>query len=458
MIETSIIIPTQEGSKHIQECIQSVLSHTDNYELIFTVNRFSSFCKELRHHGRVLLIDGPFCFSRSINHAARRAQGKYLVILNDDVIVQKDWLSKMILTEQKLGPGIVGARCQPHGCSNQQAHGSGPEIHSDYTINMFAALIPVRVFNVVGPLDERFEFYGGEDCDYTLRAFRHGMKVLISDAEVFHIKSQSFGPQRIQEELPKTREIFRAKWGERMPIPPFETWRDSIRLPLLQPLISVLMATRNHEDYIAECIQSILDQTHSRFELLIGIDGGGQEKTRNVVEKFTDPRISLFESPKRLGSCGMRNRLFQRSGAEFIALMDSDDQMLPDRLERQLEAMEPSTDVLHAAYLLERQGLRLRSSCQPINLPLLLSLKHFPAGGTFLMRRHVLEKEKFDEHFSHAFDFEFVLRCFHLFKFKFLDIPSIVYRRHSGEHLSGNEKSIQMHKQLVRRYSCVIDH
>ncbi len=453
MIETSIIIPIHNDWLCVKDCIEAIIENTNSYEIIFLIDNSIQFQEELRKYGRVIYNAGSFNFARYINTGIKVARGQYICILNDDTVPGKEWLNKMIITNKHMGPGLVSARCQKQGCHNPDAQGEGEEQYTDYTINMFATFIPRRVINVIGYLDERFITYGGEDDDYTLRAKRCGFKSAISDGYVYHKKSQAFKSDRIKKELPKTREIFFNKWGEFMPID-LENWKNQKYAKLCMPLISILMPTRNHEKYIIDAIESILSQDYENFELLIGIDGSDQKETIKVLKQIQDSRLIILENEKQIGSCNMRNKLFERSKGEFIALMDSDDIMLPNRLKDELNAMDPDIDIIYSAYIEENnEKSRRLIRTELIDKRMLLNLKVCIAGGTFFMRRYVLEKERFKERYARAFDFEYTLRNLDKFKFKFLDKPTIVYRRHSGEHLSGNKKSIEEHNGLIRTYT-----
>ncbi|PUV23705.1 glycosyltransferase family 2 protein [Sphingobacterium athyrii] len=99
-----------------------------------------------------------------------------------------------------------------------------------------------------------------------------------------------------------------------------------------QPLVTVLMAAYNTERYIAQAIQSILDQTYNNFELLI-IDDCSLDGTLNEIRKFEDSRIRLLQNHTNQGVVITRNRVLREGKGEFIAIMDSDDIAIPDRLE-----------------------------------------------------------------------------------------------------------------------------
>lgn len=92
------------------------------------------------------------------------------------------------------------------------------------------------------------------------------------------------------------------------------------------------MAAYNTEKYIALAIQSILNQTYQNFELLI-IDDCSSDNTVAEVNKFKDSRIRLHRNNTNQGVVFTRNRALTEATGEFIAIMDSDDIAVNNRLE-----------------------------------------------------------------------------------------------------------------------------
>lgn len=98
-----------------------------------------------------------------------------------------------------------------------------------------------------------------------------------------------------------------------------------MKSPFIPPLISVCVPARNASLYIAECIESVLAQTFTDFELLIA-DDGSEDDTCAVVERFADPRIKLFRFEHNFTAA--KNALLNAAQGRYIALLDSDDRML----------------------------------------------------------------------------------------------------------------------------------
>ena len=105
------------------------------------------------------------------------------------------------------------------------------------------------------------------------------------------------------------------------------------------PLVSVLMPAYNSELYIAEAIDSILNQTYTNLELII-FDDGSSDGTRKIIESYSDPRVVKVLSDQNGGVVRARNDIIDRAQGKYIALMDADDIADPARLQKQIQALE----------------------------------------------------------------------------------------------------------------------
>lgn len=102
------------------------------------------------------------------------------------------------------------------------------------------------------------------------------------------------------------------------------------------PLISVALATYNHQDYIGDAIRSVLEQTIGDWELVV-VDDGSTDKTADIARSFKDPRIRVIAQSNQ-GPGASLNTAVSCCRGEYIALMSGDDVCKPNRLERQLTA------------------------------------------------------------------------------------------------------------------------
>ncbi|MEI7831094.1 MAG: glycosyltransferase [Prolixibacteraceae bacterium] len=101
------------------------------------------------------------------------------------------------------------------------------------------------------------------------------------------------------------------------------------------PRLSVLMPVYNAERYLEESIRSILNQTFSDFELLIG-DDGCTDRSIQIINTFKDDRIVVIRNEKNLGIANTLNKLIDAARGEYIARHDSDDIAQEKRFEKQI--------------------------------------------------------------------------------------------------------------------------
>jgi glycosyltransferase involved in cell wall biosynthesis len=109
------------------------------------------------------------------------------------------------------------------------------------------------------------------------------------------------------------------------------------------PKVSIVMPTYNRALFIGEAIASIRAQTYTNWELII-IDDASDDNTVEVVSVFNDSRIQLH-SVKKNGSCILlRKKGSEVAAGDLIAFMDSDDVWAPEKLEKQIKALEEYPD------------------------------------------------------------------------------------------------------------------
>jgi succinoglycan biosynthesis protein ExoO len=113
---------------------------------------------------------------------------------------------------------------------------------------------------------------------------------------------------------------------------------SSVLRPVLdrqEHLVSVIMANLNGQAYLRRAIRSVMNQTHSNLELVIADDGSVDDSCRIIREEMgLDPRIKLIGSSTSRGPASARNRALAVASGDWIAIVDSDDIIHPERLGR----------------------------------------------------------------------------------------------------------------------------
>ncbi len=114
-----------------------------------------------------------------------------------------------------------------------------------------------------------------------------------------------------------------------------------------QPLVSIITPTYNHENFIGECIESVLAQTYPHWEQII-IDDGSTDRTAEIVAQYDDERIKYIKQDNvgiwRLSET--YNKALTISCGMLIAVLEGDDFWPPNKLERQISAFNKPEVVL----------------------------------------------------------------------------------------------------------------
>ena len=104
-------------------------------------------------------------------------------------------------------------------------------------------------------------------------------------------------------------------------------------------LVSIIMPSFNTAQYIKETIQSVLNQTYTKWELII-VDDGSTDDTDEILTKIKDERIRYFKNKKNYGAAASRNKALREAKGQWIAFLDSDDLWASDKLEKQINFMK----------------------------------------------------------------------------------------------------------------------
>ena len=132
------------------------------------------------------------------------------------------------------------------------------------------------------------------------------------------------------------------------------------------PAISLIMSVYNGEDYLAEAVESVLNQTFRDFELII-INDCSNDGTSEILQKYADAdeRVKVHTNEVNLRLPSSLNKAISLAKGKYIARMDADDICLPERLERQFEFMEshPDTALSSCRFMTLKNGAISSGGC-----------------------------------------------------------------------------------------------
>jgi hypothetical protein len=234
------------------------------------------------------------------------------------------------------------------------------------------------------------------------------------------------------------------------------------------PRVSVLMSVYNGGAYLAESIESILNQSYSDFEFVI-VDDGSSDCSWGILERYAeqDTRIVLLRNQPNLGVVRALNKGLEHVQTGFIARQDADDISDPERLKRQLEFLVSHPDyglVAAIPLIVNMDGVPLGRShytaTENEEIQELLLDYMCLCGPTIMMRRKCLEEAGyyFAEGSDASEDYDICLRLAEVTKLASLDGCLYRYRQQPESASSKNaapqmfNKAVALEKALTRRY------
>ena len=223
------------------------------------------------------------------------------------------------------------------------------------------------------------------------------------------------------------------------------------------PLVSVIMPTYNHAEFLTDAIDSVCQQTLKEFELIV-IDDGSTDGTPDVLAAMRNDRIRWFRTTNK-GRSAARNLGLEKANGRYIAFLDSDDLYHPDKLRLQVAVLEghlkitlcfhdfarfSSEETFHHSHFYFVPELRLLPACPLPEVPdsyvlegdafqLLAPLQMLPGWlPTLMLRREAVRDFCFDGELTIAEDLAYVLRCYQSGRAAFIDRCLANIRRHDG--------------------------
>ena len=116
------------------------------------------------------------------------------------------------------------------------------------------------------------------------------------------------------------------------------------------PIISVIIPTYNRENMIGYAIKSVLNQTFKNLEIIV-VDDGSTDNTEEIIRDFKDKRVKYIKKYKKnRGISVARNIGIKVARGKYIAPLDSDDEWLPEKLDKQIKILQDGPPELGVVY------------------------------------------------------------------------------------------------------------
>lgn len=210
----------------------------------------------------------------------------------------------------------------------------------------------------------------------------------------------------------------------------------------ITPTVSIVIPAYNRAGTIRSAIESVLRQTYTDFEVLI-VDDGSTDDTMAKVAEISDPRIRMLANPENMGAGAARNTGIDHAKGVWIAFQDSDDEWLPEKLQKQMQLLTAKgadhiacyCGLLVVGQLNQSQHERRQVLYIPDSKLARVDgdisrtvLSTNPASTqTLVIRRDIIKAiGGFDEDLPALEDWEYVLRLAQQGSFAFVDEPLVL--------------------------------
>ena len=220
-------------------------------------------------------------------------------------------------------------------------------------------------------------------------------------------------------------------------------------------LVSVVIPAYNSQRYIPSCIDSVLNQSYDKIEVII-VDDGSTDDTINIISAYKDDRIKLF-TQHNAGAAVARNYGVSNATGSWIAFVDSDDIWFPDKLEKQMKQCANKvwshTDLYYLGDVYP-ENTRATDFTQKhsgnIFEPLLV--ENSIGTSSVVIKKGVFEEfGGFNSGYRALQDWDFWLRVASKYEVCYCDEALVYYRLHSTSISRNARRTLPFHLALINR-------
>lgn len=238
--------------------------------------------------------------------------------------------------------------------------------------------------------------------------------------------------------------------------------------PSRPPVVSVIIPLYNHELYIGEAIESVLNSSIKDVEILI-VDDGSSDRSVEVVNRFKTPRLKLF-TQRNMGAHEAINRGASLSSSPWIAILNSDDRFRGGKLERHLQLHAENPDLEASAsrvryiyengepvpaegYLAWRYSEAKKKYEQSSSLWIsLIKTNHLVTTSSLFMKKAILQEIGGIPPLRYNHDWFLFLTLAARKRFEILEEELVDYRRHQANTITEDENRARVESLFVAEW------
>lgn len=224
--------------------------------------------------------------------------------------------------------------------------------------------------------------------------------------------------------------------------------------------VTVGIPFHNAERFIRSAIRSVFAQTTSDWELLL-VDDGSSDRSRDIAQSVRDRRVRVVSDGNRRGLARRLNEITAMAAGPFVARMDADDIMHPDRLAAQIASLKSRPDIDVCASLaisinVDRDPIGIRGAVEETVTPTMVFKDGLFVHPTIMFRREWALSHPYSEKYPRAEDRHLWCSSFDHMRYQLLDRPLMYYREPDESRLTDHLRSTKSNRRIIadagRRY------
>ena len=178
--------------------------------------------------------------------------------------------------------------------------------------------------------------------------------------------------------------------------------------------MSVVIPCFNAEHTIAKAIRSLLNQTYVNIEIII-INDGSTDRTKSIINKFSDSRIKYFEFIENKGRGAARQKGLDESNGVFLAMVDADDWVYSSKIEKQVKFLLENEEIVLISSgmgIVDQNDVLIGKRTYKYNIIKNkgLGMQAIPHASS-MIRMDVAKKHSYNVNLKYSQDSDFILKC-----------------------------------------------
>ncbi len=223
-----------------------------------------------------------------------------------------------------------------------------------------------------------------------------------------------------------------------------------------KPFVSIIMNCYNGEKYLKKSIQSVINQTYKNWELIFW-DNQSIDKSKQILESFSDKRIRYFKSKKFRSLYDARNFAIKKANGKYICFLDTDDWWFKKKLFFQVNLIKknPKIKFIFSNLYLYFQRKKIKKLYFREQIPngkiTQFLLENYLIGIlTVMIKKDLFNRRKFDKSYNIIGDFDFFINLSLKENFYCIQKPLAYYRVHDENYSKKTKETISEIKRWIK--------